>query len=141
VLGGRAQAVAQRSHAAVGRALSRPPAREQALVNPEDGDADRVAVRLRAGVVPPQRDRQVAAGARRGRHQEVRLGEQLEVIARPSRAGLHEVPLIRRTQTRHLEDVDDVVHVALGEAERKDRPDEVGVAVEVVAVADSIWLT
>jgi hypothetical protein len=87
VLGGRAQTVAQRSHAAVGRALSRPPAREQAVVDPEDDDADGVAVRLRAGVVPPQRDGQVAAGARRGRHQEVRLGEQLEVIARPRRAG------------------------------------------------------
>ena len=113
----------------VGR-LGRPPAREEPGLRLPDLDAERPADLDRvAGPRAPQRDGEVAAGAGRDRAEEVDLGEDLEEVALLRRTGLHEVAVVLKPG--HLEDVEHVVDVQLGEPPRRDRPDQVRVAAEV----------
>ena len=95
-------------------------------------DLDRIAVWLGAGFRTPQRYRQIATGTCRGRHQQIGFAEQLEMVARDRRRRFHEIPLIVWHQAGDLENIDDVVNVELGQAEREHRPSEVGMAVEIV---------
>ena len=136
--------MSQARHAPVWNSLCRLPSGERIVIGLEHLDAQRVAVGLRIGSFAPQRNSQIAARAERDRHQQIDLGEQLHVVARARRTRLHEVPLVVGHQPRHLEQVDHVVHIELGETELRDCAGEVGMTVEVVRGAAQqlvdIWI-
>ena len=81
--------------AAIRRDLGRLPARQQPLVQRVDLHAERPAYLQRiARVRPPQRHRQIAAGTRRDRTQQIDLGEELQMVARLRRARPHEILVV-----------------------------------------------
>ena len=92
-----------------------------------------MAVGQRVGAIrAPAPLGEIAARARRDRAQQVDLGEEFEKVALLRRARLHEVDLVHRVKARDLEDVQDVVHVELGQVERRDRARKVVVTPDVV---------
>lgn len=66
------------------------------------------------------------------RHQKVLLREKLDTVQLVRGAGVHEVAALL-VEARDLKNIDDVVDIALAEAELHDGPGQVGVAVVVVA--------
>src|SRR3954454_23057804 len=131
-VGRRAVAVTKAAGPAVRTPFRRLPAGEQIGIGLVHLHAQRVAVRLGVTALTPQRHRQVTARAQRDGHQQIDLGEQFDVVAGSSGTGLHEVALVVGHQPGHLEEVDDIVDVELGQSELGDRAGEIGVAVEVV---------
>jgi hypothetical protein len=59
----------------------------------------------------------IAAGAGRERAQQIDLGEELDEVARPDRARLHEILVRVPREAGAHEDVEHVVHVPLGLAQ------------------------
>src|SRR5918912_811113 len=96
--------------------LRGPPAFQQLRLQVVDLHPDGAAAGhgVRA-LLAPAPLREVAAGARRDGAEEVDLGEQLEEVALPGGAGLHEVDLVDRVEAGDLEHVQHVVHVELGQ--------------------------
>ena len=64
----------------------------------------------------------VPAGTGRQRPDQIHLGEDIDEIARPHRARLHEIPVLVARKARAHEHVEDVMDVALGLAERDLHP-------------------
>src|SRR5579885_567158 len=83
----------------------RRPALEELVRELVDLDAERPADLERiARLGPPERHREIAAGAGRERAEQVDLREHLEIVALPRRRGLHEV-LVLAVEAGALEDV------------------------------------
>src|SRR5690606_36672608 len=96
------------------------PLAEEVLGEPIDRDLQWVAVLHRIGrAVTEHRCGQIPAGAGGQGREQVLFGEELEVVARACRAGLHEVFVVA-VQPRALEDVEHIVDVEFGETVRQD---------------------
>src|SRR5712691_3530675 len=112
--------------------FGRAPALQQRGIDIVHLDPQRLARRQRiAAVRPATRNRQVAAGTVGDRAEQVYLGKELEEVALLRRAGLREVDLVLGVEAGDLEDVQDVVHVELGQVVGRDRAGQVVVAGQV----------
>ena len=105
--------------------MRRAPRAQQAFVELEDLHLDGVAVGFTSRVGSPEWDGEITAGAGGGRHQQIDLSEQLEVVAHPRRARLHEIELVLVCETCDLEYVDDVMYVELRQPVGENGPSEV----------------
>src|SRR6266550_3620389 len=102
--------------------LGRLPALEQVAGQLVDLDSEGVAVGnwVRTFRAPPP-FREVTTGAGRDCTQKVDLREELEEVAFLRGARFHEVDLVYWVKPGDLEDVQDVMHVELGQVVRRDR--------------------
>ena len=119
--------------AAIVRRRRRAPRAKQLRTDAIRLDRDRPTHGARTcGVRSPRRHAHVAMRTRGNRTQQIDLGKELEVVTRSRRTGLHEILMRISGETRHLKDVQHVVHVALRQAIRRD-------GAQQIRVVESCW--
>src|SRR5262249_16538568 len=128
-------AAAEAVVASVARDLGRAPTVEQRGVGLPDLHAEGAArAEGIARLLAPHLHGQVAVGAGGDGAEHVDLGEELDEVPLLGRARLDEVAVVGG-EAGDLEDVEHIVYVELGEAIRRHRPHEIGVAAEIEVLA------